>query len=101
MIFFECNDMAIRHIVENYAVVGGVTQRIRILEQKHSELKNLEKIKKQVVAKEAMIIKLKEQNQNKDRSIAHTMTKQKEVFDSREKKIKEKTQALERAEKRS
>lgn len=99
MIFAEYNDMAIRHMVEKYAVVGGLTQRIKSLEQKHSDLKNLEKIKEEVVAKEAMITKLRKENQSKDRSIEHAMTRQNEVFDSCEKKIKEKIQALERAEK--
>lgn len=45
-IFAEYNDVAIRHMVENYAVVGGLTQRIKNLEQKHSELKKFGENKK-------------------------------------------------------
>ena len=76
-------------MVENYAVVGGLTQRIKDLEKKHSELKSmdfllnlsscsllcsssvnysplsylidLEKIKEEVADKEAKIIKLEEE----------------------------------------
>lgn len=30
----------VQHLVENFAVVGGLTQRIKDLEQKHSELES-------------------------------------------------------------
>ena len=96
-------------------MVGGLTQRIKVLEQKHSELESknfllnlfsssllclssinysplsylidLEKIKEEVVAKEAKITKLQEECQTKDRSIAFVMTRHKEVLETCEKKI--------------
>lgn len=71
-------------------MIGGLIQRVNLLEQKHSELENLEKLK-EVMAKEAIIAKLKEECQAKEQSIAYVMIRQKEVFDSCEKKIKEKT----------
>ena len=49
---------------------------------------DLEKIKEEVVAKEAIIVKLQEECQNKDRSIEFVTTRQKEVFDSCEKEVK-------------
>lgn len=51
------------------------------------------------MAKEAIIAKLQEECQNKDQSIDHVMTRQEEIFETCEKKIKEKIQALKRAEK--
>lgn len=88
-------------MVENFTVVGGLTQRIKDLEQKHSELESkdlplnlfpssmlcssliiplshsidLEKIKEEVVAGKAKITLLEEENQAKDRSIAEASTR--------------------------
>jgi len=50
-------------------------------------LTDLDKIKEEIVVKEATIAKLSEECQKKDRSIEYVLTRQKEVFDSCEKKI--------------
>ena len=89
-------------MIENFAVIGGLTLRIKDLERKHSELESknfplnllpssifcpsliifplsylidLEKIKEEVVTSKARIALLEEENQTKDRSIAEASTR--------------------------